>query len=60
MYGQHLKKNVDILPAGLLFTRKEPICDQLIKLIKSDKSEQIWFVWVRLKRQRSNSLAITI
>ena len=44
MYGQHLKKNVDILPAGLLFTRKEPICDQLIKLIKSDKSEQIWFV----------------
>ena len=44
MYGQHLKKNVDILPAGLLFTRKGPICDQLIKLIKSDKSEQICFV----------------
>ena len=38
MYGQHFKKNVDIPPAGLLFTRKETICDQLIKLIKCVQS----------------------
>ena len=32
-----LKEDVDTLPAGL-FTRKETICDQLIKLIKCDQS----------------------
>ena len=38
MQGQHFEKNVDILPAGLLFTRKETICDQLIKLIECVQS----------------------
>ena len=38
MYGQHFKENVDILPAALLFTRKETISDQLIKLIKCAQS----------------------
>ena len=38
MQGQHFEKNVDILPAGLLFTRKETVCDQLIKLIECVQS----------------------
>ena len=37
MCGWHLNENVDTLPTGL-FTRKETICDQLIKLIKCDQS----------------------
>ena len=32
------KENVDILAAGLSFTRKETICDQLIKVVKCIQS----------------------
>ena len=38
MYGQYFKENVYILPAGFSVTRKETICDQLIKQINCVQS----------------------
>ena len=58
MYGQHFKNNVDILPVGLLFTKKETLCDQLIKLIKCAQSvsEFVSFVWAwKAEEQQSGN-----